>query len=301
MREGEMIRAMRVLVTGAGGLVGGELALRLSGGHRVIAAEHRAPAPPQLERVPLDLEDPASIERAIEAARPDAVVHSAGMADADACERDPARADRLNVAASAALAAACRRRGIQLAALSTDLVFGGDRGLVDESCPARPILAYGRAKLLAEEAVLGEAPGSAVLRVALVSGRGHGPRGSATESIAWALRVGRALRLFTDQFRTPVDTGSLADALERVLQRGAAGRFHVGGPERLSRHALGLRVAGVLGLDPALVGAVRQADQPIGYPRPPDVSLDSSRAERELDWRPASLVEAIRAGRPGPS
>jgi dTDP-4-dehydrorhamnose reductase len=300
MREREMISAMRVLVTGAGGLVGGSLAVRLAASHAVVAAEHTTPAPPGLDRVPLDLEDPASIERAIAAARPDAVIHAAAMADADACERDPARARRLNVDASAALAAACRRGGIRIVALSTDLVFAGDREAVGEEDAARPILAYGHAKLLGEEAVLREAPGAAVLRVALVSGRGHGARGSATESIAWALRSGRSVRLFTDQFRTPVDTHSVADAIDRVLRRGAAGRFHIGGPERLSRHALGLRVAAVLGLDAGRIEPVRQADQPIGFPRPADVSLDSCRAQRELDWRPVSLEDAIRAGRPGP-
>jgi dTDP-4-dehydrorhamnose reductase len=301
MREREMISAMRVLVTGAGGLVGGELAVRLAAGHAVVAAEHATPAPPGLTRIPLDLEDRASIERALAAARPDAVVHCAALADADACERDPGRARRLNVDASAALAAACRRDGIRLVALSTDLVFAGDREAAGESDPARPILAYGLAKLLGEAAVLDAAPSAAVLRVALVSGRGHGPRASATESIAWALRAGRGVRLFTDQFRTPVDTHSLADAIDRVLRREAAGRFHVGGPERLSRHALGLRVARVLGLDPAGIEPVRQADQPIGLPRPADVSLDSSRAERELGWRAALLEDAIRAGRPGPA
>jgi dTDP-4-dehydrorhamnose reductase len=292
---------MRILVTGAGGLVGGQLALDLSLRHSVIAAVHGSPAPPQLERVALDLEDTASIESAIEAGRPDAVVHCAALADADACERDPTRAERLNVEAPAALAAICRRRGIRLVALSTDLVFAGERALADESHAARPILLYGRTKLAGEEAVLREAPGATVLRVALVSGRGHGPRATATESIAWALRSGRGVRLFTDQFRTPVDPGSVAVAVERALERGAAGRFHIGGPERLSRHELGVRVAQVLGLDAGRIEPVRQADQPIGLPRPADVSLDSSRAERELGWRPALLEEAIRSGRAGPA
>jgi dTDP-4-dehydrorhamnose reductase len=281
--------------------VGGRLAARIAERHDVVAAEHATPAPPGLARVPLDLEAPASIEAAIEAARPDAVVHSAAMADADACERDPERARRVNVDASAVLASACRRRGIRVVALSTDLVFAGDRGLVDEAETPRPILAYGRSKLEGERALLREAPSAVVLRVALVSGQGHGSRGTATESIAWALREGRSLRLFTDQFRTPVDVDSVADAVERALLRAGGGVFHVGGPERLSRHALGLRVASVLGLDPGRVEAVRQADAPIGLPRPADVSLDSARAARELGFNPRPLDEAIRAGRERPA
>jgi dTDP-4-dehydrorhamnose reductase len=249
--------------------------------------------------VRFDLEDARSFETALEAARPDAVVHSAAVPDPEACERDPARAEACNAEAPARLARLCRARGVRLIALSTDLVFAGDRPFQTEDDPPEPIQAYGRTKLAGETAVLAEDPGGVVLRLPLMYGRGHGPRPTASEAIAWALGAGRPLRLFHDQIRTPLDAGSVADAIVRVLARAHAGRFHLGGPERLSRYELGLRVAALLGLPPSLITPVRQGDLPQA-PRPADVSLDSRRARDLLDWRPRPLDTGIREGRGAP-
>lgn len=291
---------MRVLITGAGGLLGGRLAERLAQRFDVLAAWRSSPPPPQVASVRLDLLDPARLEELLPGSGLDAVLHCAALADADRCERDPELARRLNADLPRSLARLCRERGLRLVALSTDLVFDGRGAPYAEDAPAAPVLTYGRTKLSGEEAILSEHPGAAVARVALVAGLGHGPRGTATESIAWQLRAGRSLRLFSDQLRTPVDSESVADGVVRLLAGTAAGRFHLGGAESLSRLDLGRRVARLLRLPEGGILPVRQADQPVGIPRPADVSLASARAERELGWRPRSLDEAILSGRPAP-
>lgn len=288
---------MRVLVTGASGLLGGRLAELLAASHEVTAMRHRAPVPEGLREVAGDLLDPPSLDRAVEATRADVVVHAAAEADADRCQADPDRARRCNVEASVALARACRARGARLIALSTDLVLPGDRAMTTEEATGTPILVYGRTKLEAEEAVLADAPGSAVLRIALVLGRGFGPRSTASEGIAANVAARRRLRLYTDQYRTPVDPESIADAIHRLLERSVAGRFHVGGPERLSRYELGMRVARVFGLATDGIEAATQAEQAPGARRPVDTSLDTTRARRELGWVPRPLDDAIRESR----
>jgi dTDP-4-dehydrorhamnose reductase len=290
----------RVLVTGAAGLLGGRVAALLAERFEVLAARHRSAPPSGLAAIDLDLLEAASIDGALERGRPDAVVHCAAQSDPDRCEREPRPAELLNVEAAATLAQACRRRGLRLVALSTDLVFAGDRSFVSEEDAPGPVLVYARTKLAGEQAVLAEAPDAAVLRVALVAGRGHGAKGTSTESIAWALRAGRPLRLYTDQVRTPIDSFSVADAVARALERPVAGRFHVGGPERVTRFELGRRVATVLGLGTERISPASHADIPQEAPRPADTSLDSSRARRQLGWEPRSLADAIRDGRPAP-
>lgn len=292
---------MRVLVTGAGGLVGGRLASLLARDVEVVAGVHLSPAPAGLPTVAFDLLAPDGFGPALDAAQAEAVVHCAALADADACERDPARAEACNAHAPAVLARECAGRGVRLVGLSTDLVFAGDRAWVGEAAEARPLSVYGRTKLAGERAVLDACPGSAVARVALVCGRGRGTRPTASEAVAWQLRAGGSPRLFTDQHRTPVDPGSLADALLRLLRGGQEGLFHLGGPERVSRFELGQRLARVLGLDSVRLLAGRQADLALSAARPPDVSLDSSRARRELGWQPRPLDEAIREGRTEPA
>jgi dTDP-4-dehydrorhamnose reductase len=288
----------RVLVTGAGGRLGGRLAALLASRFRVTAGVRTSPGPAGLPALALDVADPASVATALSATRWAAVLHCAALADADACERDPDAAERLNEGACRTLAAACVARGVGLVALSTDLVLPGERPYSSESDPAAPASVYGRTKRAGEQAILAADPSFAVARVALVAGRTHGPHPSASEAIAWALDEGRPLRLFTDQYRTPVDPESVADALTALLSGGAGGLYHLGGPERLSRFELGLRVAAVLGLDPRRIEPVRQADLAFDAPRPADVSLDGRRARDRLGWRPRDVDEAIRSGRP---
>ena len=266
-----------------------------------MAAAHRRTVPPPGPRPVLaELTDEAALARLLEAVRPDAVVHAAVLGRTDLCEERPDEAERVNAVLPGALGRLCHTRGLRLVALSTDLVFGGAKAFVREDDPTGPLSVYGRTKLAGERAVLAACPAAAVARVALVLGRGHGARGTSTEAVAWALRAGRPLRLFTDEYRTPVDPESVADAVARILERGGAGRFHLGGPERLSRHELGLRVARAFGLPEATVEATRQSEYAGPDRRAPDVSLDSTRARRELEWEPRPIDEAILEGRTAP-
>jgi len=289
-----------ILVTGASGLLGGRLAsLLASAGFRAVAARHRAPTPRSLPTVPLDLANPASLATAVDQARPRAVLHCAALSDPDRCQRNPALTRALNVEACFHLARLCHRRGLRLVTLSTDLVFPGDKPYSRETDSPRPLLLYAETKLEGERVVLAEAPGAAVARVALVVGRGFGPRGTASETIAWRLRAGQPVRLFTDQYRTPVDPESVAQAIAVLLRGSASGVFHLGGPERVSRYELGLRVTRLLNLSAAAIQTLTQADFD-GLPRPADVSLAIDRARLELGYAPRSLDEAIRDGRQSP-
>jgi dTDP-4-dehydrorhamnose reductase len=265
-----------------------------------VAAHRRALPPFGPRPVLVDLTDDEALARLLESVRPEAVVHAAAIGQPSRCQERPEEAKRVNAVLPGTLGRLCRERGLRLVALSTDLVFGGDRPFVREDDPPAPLGVYGRTKLAGEEATLAACPAAAVARVALTLGRGHGARGTSTESVAWAIRAGRPVRLFTDEYRTPVDPESLADALGLLLERGGAGRFHLGGPERISRHDLGLRVARALGLPASGIVAGRQSDHDGPDPRAADVSLDSSRARRELGWRPRPIDEAIREGRREP-
>jgi dTDP-4-dehydrorhamnose reductase len=283
----------RVLVSGAGGLLGGRLAALLAGAFDVRAGVRATGAPAGLPTVPLDLLDEAALARALDDTEPAAVVHAAALSEPDRCEREPELAWRVNAEAGGVVARLCRARGLRLVALSTDMVFDGRQGARGEDDEPAPIQVYGRTKLAGERALFLAHPDAAVVRVCLVEGRGHGARGSATEAVAWTLGRGARPRLFTDQWRTPVDPESVADLVARLLRRGGTGIFHCGGPETVTRHELGRRVAPVLGLDAGLIDAVRSADLPQAAARPRDVTLRSERARRELGWTPRALDTAI--------
>ena len=261
----------RLLVTGAAGLLGGRLA-------ELLAAEfarRRRPAPLARARADWPRSRWTSPRRrassaAFDTMRPDAVLHAA-VANADRCESDPAGSEAVNVRGTAVVAEACARRGARLVALSTDLVFASPArdGRADEADPPGPLLGYGRTKLAGEEEALRRCAGSAVARIALVCGRGFGPRGTSSEGVAWALRRGDRPRLFTDQWRTPVDAEAIADGPRPPAPRERAkGRYHLGGPERVSRYELGVRTAAAFGLAPGSIEAVSQATLSLGAAAP---------------------------------
>ena len=288
---------MRILVTGASGLVGGRLCEQLTSLHDVVGTVHRNAAPAAVRDVRLDLSDPIAIRELIDRERPDAAVHCAAIADSRICEQDPNAARRANVDASRLLATECRTRGIRLIACSTDLVLGGeDENSAEDASPA-PLTVYGATKLEAERAILEEHPAALVLRLSLVCGRGFGPRASASEAIARALRRGELVTLYTDEWRTPLDADSFARAVERAIERPCvSGIMNLAGPERVSRFDFGLRIAAVLGLSPGGVRPGVRGDHN-GVPRPRDVSLDITRARRDLDWEPDALGTSIARSR----
>jgi dTDP-4-dehydrorhamnose reductase len=295
-------KGMRVLVTGAGGLLGGRIAALLQqDGFDVLAAHRRTPPPPGPRPIAIELQQTDALERLLDAERPGAIVHAAVIGRVEQCQDGPAEATAVNATLPATLARLCRERRLRLLVISTDMVFAGDHAPLREDDATGPLSVYGRTKRAGERAVLEALPTAAVVRVALVCGRGHGPRAPSSESVAWSLRAGRPARLFTDEYRTPIDPESVADAVARLLRRGPAGLFHLGGPERVSRYELGERVARRLGLDPSLLVASRQDEHLAPEPRPKDVSLDSGRARRELGWQPRPLDEALLESRRAPS
>lgn len=267
---------MRVVLTGASGQLGAYLLERLAhSGHAVRAWSGNERGTRECTPLePVDLTDPDSLARALAEADPDAILHAAAVSTADAVLREPAMARAVNVDATRHLSEWCAQRGRRLVFTSTDMVFDGSRPWNREEDPARPVLEYGRTKLAAEQAVLA-ARGALVCRVSLLYGPSRCGRHSFFDRALADLTAGRSRAFFEDEFRTPLHYAVAADLLVRLLESGAQGLVHVGGPERVSRYELMRRVAVVLGLDPDLIQANRQADVPLPEPRPADASLDT--------------------------
>jgi dTDP-4-dehydrorhamnose reductase len=268
----------RVLVTGASGMLGGYLVRQVSAlGHPLVAWAGRQ-TQDSLQCV--DLADADAVKAAFRAAAPSVVLHAAALARIGDCFRDPDRAWLVNAGGTALLAELCAEANSRLVLVSTDLVFDGEHAPYRESDPPTPLSVYAKSKVAAEQAALTR-PGNSVARVSLL----FGPSGQAVPSFfddqVRALREGREITLFEDEWRTPLDLTTAANALVELALADGAGISHLGGPERLSRLDMGHILASVLGVSPDLVRPNRRDDVPAAEPRPRDTSLDSSR------WREA--------------
>jgi dTDP-4-dehydrorhamnose reductase len=272
---------MRLLITGAGGLLGAYLLRETANRANVVAwGGLRGGEQFGIPLRPIDLTDAAAVTSALRSARPDVVLHAAALARVADCWRDAERARRVNADATQTLARLAADAGARLVLVSTDLVFDGENAPYRESDAASPVSVYGRTKRAAEEAVL-SVPRSAVVRVSLLYGPSLHGRPSFFDEQAAALRAGRPVTLFRDEWRTPLDLVTAARALVNIAESDFNGLLHVGGPERLSRLEMGLRLAKFLGIDPSPIVATDRAAAPAPEPRPRDVALDSSR------WRVA--------------
>jgi dTDP-4-dehydrorhamnose reductase len=268
----------RLLVTGASGLLGGYLLRRLrDAGHPLTAWSGSSPGEVLgVPVVPVDLADPDAVSAAFRDARPDVVLHAAARARLPDCHRDPAGATRVNAGGSACLAGLCADSGARLVVVSTDLVFDGEHAPYAEQDPPAPLSVYGRTKAEAERAVLAH-PRTAVARVSLLFGPSLSGRPAFFDEQVDSLRARRGVRLFVDEWRTPLALHAAAEALVALAFSDVTGLLHLGGPERLSRLEMGLRLAAALGADPGVIAATVREGAPAAEPRPRDVSLDSTR------------------------
>lgn len=284
-----------LLVTGAAGFLGDALCRELLARGREVVGTSRdgAGAPKGVLPERLELDDGGLAGAAlVRRLRPEAVLHLAAMADADACARDPTLAQRVNAEATGALARAAAEVGARFVYTSTDLVFDGTRAPYGEDDPPAPLGPYMATKAAGERLTLEASPTALVARVALLYGLGRGRRGCFTDQLVARVRAGHDVRLFTDQHRTPLFVDDAAAFLALLLERGAAGRVHLAGPERVSRHEHGLAIARALGLDATRCVPTRMADLSGLSPRPADASLRIDRLVKLCGRAPARVAEA---------
>lgn len=267
---------MRILVTGASGLLGSYLLRHLTQTSHAVTAWSGTQSGKLfgVPLVPLPLTDNDCLEPALAAARPDAIIHAAAMASVASCFRAPAAAWRINVDATRHLAALASQISARFVFVSTDLVFDGRRGGYSESDDACPLSCYGRTKLAAEQAVLAYNRGI-VVRMSLLFGPALGPRQSFFDQQIAALRSGSPCPLFVDEWRTPLALSTAGSAIVTLAESDFSGLLHLGGRERMSRFEMGMRLARALGYDGANLVAVTRDSAGAAEARPRDASLDS--------------------------
>jgi dTDP-4-dehydrorhamnose reductase len=246
---------MRLLITGASGLLGLNLSLAARNAHTVIGVDRGRLAAAPFELIQLDLTDKGSIEKALTESGPDAVIHCAAIADVDACEREPAIARRLNTDLPGRISAACAAKGVAMVHISTDAVFDGTKtGSYAETDEPHPTNVYSETKLAGEAAVLAAHSGAIVARVNFYGWSVSGTR-SLAEFFVNNLSAGKVVRGFTDVTFCPMLVNDLARVLVRMLEAGLHGLFHAVGPEPMSKYEFGARIARQFAFDEQLIVA----------------------------------------------
>lgn len=218
---------MRVLVTGANGMLGIDLCVMLeAAGHEVVRTDVSAR---EGMNVPawrsLDITDTAAVAGCITQMKPDAVIHSAAYTNVDGCERDPDLAYRINAFGSWNLAAACGEKDIPLLYISTDFVFDGEKKApYTEFDATNPLSHYGASKLAGEKLVAQLCRKHFIVRTAWLFGI-HGP--SFPAKMIERAQTNPELSVVCDQVGCPTHTRDLSKVLISLLHSPLYGTYHV--------------------------------------------------------------------------
>ncbi len=283
------MRRPTILVTGASGQLGFELARSLAVHGEVIATDRSA----------LDLANPDAIVAAVRGIRPVLVVNAAAYTAVDRAEKEPAIAHAVNGRAPGILAEEARRVGALLIHYSTDYVFDGVRRTpYPEDAPAAPLNVYGASKLEGERAIAATGVHALVFRTSWV----YGLRGANFLLTIRRLAAEREeLRIVADQVGVPNWCRDLAEATARILAAGLSSAIERAALYHLSArgHASWYEFAcAIVGAAPTpRVVPITSADYPTPARRPAYGVLATTRFEETFgfalpDWR-ESLARCI--------
>jgi dTDP-4-dehydrorhamnose reductase len=249
----------RWLITGAGGMLGRDLAALLTGEGQHVAG---------LARADLDIADAAAVRAAVGLHRPDVVVNCAAWTAVDDAETHEDAALEINGRAVGYLAAACADHGAALVQVSTDYIFDGmaEKPYAEDHPPA-PRSAYGRTKLAGEEAARAALPhNSYVIRTAWLYGA-HGK--SFVRTMLDRARAASPVNVVDDQHGQPTWTADVAGQIRALIAVGApAGIYHATSSGDTTWFGLAREVYARAGADPALVTPTTTAAFPRPAPRP---------------------------------
>ncbi len=244
---------MRILITGAAGLVGSHVAARLAQDQQVLALRHAE----------LDIADRTAVIQRLSEAAPSLVINCA-VVQVDDAERNPATADAVNAKGPGFLAEAAAKLGAEMIHFSTQYAFYGEppgRAPYTIEDELQPVNVYGSSKVAGERAVRDACARSFIIRTSWVYGSG---KKSFLSTVHQDLRAGKRVRVIDDIWSS---TTYVEDLIKRVLQIHASGHYgtyHVVNEGVCSYYDFALEAGRLVGLNrdrlDALLEVVREAD-----------------------------------------
>ncbi len=244
----------------------------------------------------IDIASAESVDRVFKHVRPQAVLLLAAISDIDRCQASPELAFAVNARGAENVAHACARSGSRLLFTSTAAVFDGARHGYREEDALTPLSVYGKTKALAEQNVAALMPSAIILRLALVLGfAGKGGTNAMLDQVTARWKQGTAVAFPTNEVRNPIDAGTLASVMIRMLSANddtVRGIYHVGASDSMSRYELGLQLAARAGVPTSLV-RVQDEPPPGRAPRGADHFLLTDKIRRECNIEFGSTASVI--------
>ena len=277
-------RMGKLFITGADGLLGKEIHRTFSSAYEILATDS----------ADCDVTSPEACMRHIGEFLPDVVLHCAAYTDVDRAEQEEGIAFDINAGGTRNMAVACREHRALLVTFGTDYVFDGtSKRPYEENDPTRPLSAYGRSKLAAEQALQEIAPDFLLLRTQWLFGA---PGRNFALSVLARAEKGEELKVVSDQRGSPTYTRDLADAVQRLLDAGARGIFHFSNEGETTFYDYAAFLLGHAGLSRAKLSAISSPDLPreaYPAPRPAYAVLSKEKYRKTTGFSPRRWEDAV--------
>lgn len=289
---------MKILVTGANGLLGQKLVILLQQKDNVklIATARHAPVQPIAhgEFHQLDVTNKNQVDEIISRTKPNIIIHTAAMTQVDDCETQQEACTLNNVTAVEYLIDACQKNTVHLVHVSTDFIFDGTYGPLNEDAKPNPINFYGQSKLLAEQAIQRSSISSSILRTVLVYGITQDlGRSNIVLWVKNSLEQGKKISVVNDQWRTPTLAEDLAMGCYLAAIKQAKGIYNISGKDFITPHDIATQTAAFFKLDASLIAATDSTHFKQPAHRPLKTGFIIDKAKKELGYEPHSFLEGL--------
>jgi len=295
--------SIRILITGGSGLLGQYLSIELSKYFDILTVfnSNRGNTGNYNSRQ-VDINETNDIEAIFNDFHPHIVIHAAAMNISISEDKNNFnKVYQTNVIATESIARICEKIKAKLIYLSTDLVYAGYRGsLLKEDSKLVPVSLYAETKLMGEMKIRAVFDNYIILRTSVLYGFGINHSYSHFDHMYDKLLKGENVRLFKDQFRSPISLIEASRMIRNICSLECKEKiFNFGGIERISRYELGLRLCKISGLDSSLIEPIFMRELK-GYPAVEDVSMDVSHLlsfgiqSKRID---ESIEEILKVGR----
>ncbi len=295
---------MKILITGANGLLGQKLIRRLQNQPGIIClaagrGPNRLTFREGYQYFELDLTIEQQVYKILDTSRPDVIIHTAAMTNVDACETDQENCLKANVNTVQYLVKTLSDLSNpsyrpHLIHLSTDFIFDGTKGPLTEEETPNPLSYYAWSKLEAENIIRQSDIHWAIARTVLVYGITDNM--SRSNIVLWVrdnLSKGKTISVVDDQFRTPTLAEDLAEGCYLIAEKKAQGIFNISGKDFMSILELAQKVAHHFQLSTNLILPSKSADIKQPAKRPPKTGFIIDKARTILGYNPHSFEEGL--------
>jgi dTDP-4-dehydrorhamnose reductase len=275
---------MRILVTGAAGMIGNKLSEYLcETGHKIIpvdVVQHDGV-------IDADLRYQATVFRLVKEYTPDLILHLAAMTNLRFCEQNKETAHATNYGITEVLTRACLEFGTRMIFFSSDYVFGKYDHFWQEDDPPCPTTQYGIDKAASELLIREQLSNYAIVRTAQL----YGFAGDFVSLVCEALLSHQEFIAFANLVNCPTWIGDLFPMINQIINNGNHGIFHCVGPEAMSRYQYACEIAEAFYLDTSCIKAVN-LDFSTDI-RPPVVRINGASTYETLQVNPGMLKDNL--------